>query len=174
MSNTINWDSRYVRSCRHEVVEKYGDGAHCVYFWEDDNNEVFYVGSGKGYRFNNLCARSDEFAKEYNSRVNPHPRIVAYGMEKEESLLLESQLTKVFLELGFPLVNKDCVPQTLTYNGITRTYGAWGRDIGVDGGTIKIRIEKLGWPIERALFTPSTREARRQLMAERRMKKVKV
>ena len=46
-------------------------------------------------------------------------------------------------------------PQTLTYNGETKTWGQWGKAIGVSGGTIKSRIEKLGWPVEKALFSPS-------------------
>ena len=50
----IDWDSFYVRSCRHEDAERYGDGLYCVYFWEDDDCNVFYVGSGKGYRFNSV------------------------------------------------------------------------------------------------------------------------
>jgi len=46
-------------------------------------------------------------------------------------------------------------PQTFTYNGETKTWGQWGKTVGVNGSTIKIRIEKLGWPPEKALFTPS-------------------
>lgn len=46
-------------------------------------------------------------------------------------------------------------PQTFTYNGETKTWREWGKAIGVNGSTIKIRIEKLGWPAEKALFTPS-------------------
>ena len=51
-------------------------------------------------------------------------------------------------------------PQTFTYNGETKTWGQWGKAIGVSGSTIKIRIEKLGWPAEKALFTPSAQAKR--------------
>ena len=46
-------------------------------------------------------------------------------------------------------------PQTFTFNGETKTWKEWGKAIGVNGSTIKIRIEKLGWPAEKALTTPS-------------------
>ena len=46
-------------------------------------------------------------------------------------------------------------PQTFTYNGETKTWRQWGKTLGLSGSTIKNRIEKLGWPAEKALFTPS-------------------
>lgn len=171
----INWNDESVRDCFHESAECYGAGLHCVYFWEDESGEVFYVGSGKGYRFNDIKSRSAEFVERYNQSINPRPRIVAYGMEKEESLLFETRLIKAFKKRGFPLVNKDGVTrhflQTVTYNGRTRTYGSWGKEIGVSGGTIKARIEKLGWPIEKALFAPSAQDVAHQQMKDRRMAK---
>ena len=159
----------------HEAVECYGNGIHYVYFWEDECGEVFYVGSGKGNRFIDTKTRSPEFIARYNNCVNPAPRIVAYGMEKEESLLFETSLIKAFKKQGFRLANKDGVVrhflQTATYKGRTRTYGAWGKDIGVSGSTIKARIEKLGWPLERALFSPSAQDIAHQQMKERRVAK---
>lgn len=172
----VDWDSPYVRSCRHEYSERYGDGLYCVYFWEDDGHEVFYVGSGKGYRFNDVSpkSRSAEFMERYNSCDNPRPRIVAYGMTKEESRLFEMRLIRAFMILEFPLVNKEGVTRpygrTVTYKGRTRTYGAWGKDIGVTGGTIKARIEKLGWSLEKALFTPSEQDLVHQRMREHKVK----
>lgn len=175
---TDYWGDVTFRDCFHEEVECCGSGAYYVYFWEDSSGEVFYVGSGKGNRFKDIKSRSNEFKTYYTYCKNPRPRIVAYGMEQEESLLFESRLIKSFYKLGFPLVNKDGVTghflPTLTYKGRTRTYGSWGKDIGVSGGTIKLRIEKLGWPVEKALFTPSTLETKRQRMEERRMAKQNV
>lgn len=108
----IDWGSSYVRSCRHEDAERYGDGMYCVYFWEDEDFEVFYVGSGKGYRFNsvNEKARSQEFMKWIRGR-NCRPRIVAFGMTKEESLDFERRLITEFWNLGFPLVNVAGIPE---------------------------------------------------------------
>ena len=108
----IRWDSAYVRSCIHEDADCYGDGLYCVYFWEDENHDVFYVGSGKGYRFNsvNEKARSPEFMEWIHTR-KCHPRIAAYGMSKEESVSFEMRLIRAFWELGFPLVNVSGVPE---------------------------------------------------------------
>lgn len=174
MSNSIRFESWEVRRFFNESAERYGDGQHYVYFWADEAGEVFYVGSGKGYRFSdvNSKSRSKEFLERYYSCRHPQPEIVAYGMEKEEALLFEMGLIKAFANVGFPLVNKQGFTQeygrTITYNGRTRTYGAWGKDIGVTGGTIKARIEKLGWPLEKALFAPSAQDVARQQIEKRR------
>lgn len=109
----INWDSSYVRSCMHEKAVRYGDGLYCVYFWEDESHEVFYVGSGKGYRFNDMNekSRSPEFM-QWLRGGGCRPRIVAYGMTKEESLKHESELIRSFYGLGFPLVNVSGIPRS--------------------------------------------------------------
>lgn len=109
----IRWDSWYVKKCMHEDAIKYGDGDHCVYFWEeDDTHEVFYVGSGKGYRFNsvNENARPPEFIERIKS-VKCSPKIVAYGMTKEESFEFEKRLIKAYWELGFDLINKQFIKE---------------------------------------------------------------
>jgi hypothetical protein len=56
---------------------------------------------------------------------------------------------------------------TLTFNGETKTFNEWGKAVGVHGSTIKIRIEKLGWPIEKALSTPSIQAQQRKEREER-------
>lgn len=108
MANTINWNSPYVKSCFHEQAECYGDGEYCVYFWQDWIGDVFYVGSGKGYRFNdvNEKSRSREFLAQYRCG-GCSPKIVAYGMGKEESIAFEKRLIKSFWKLEFPLTNKN-------------------------------------------------------------------
>ena len=146
----------------------YGDGRYYVYLLEDDNCNVFYIGSGSGKRFLDVTSRSAEFMEQYKARNNPRPVIIAYGMDKEESLLLEMRFIKEFKRLGFSLANKSTSCGTVTYNGVTRTYGAWGRDIGVSAATIKARIERLEWPLEKALFTPSTQDTLRKQMSERK------
>ena len=62
-------------------------------------------------------------------------------------------------------------PQTLTYNGETKTWGQWGKAIGVSGATIKNRVEKLGWPLEKALFERSAQEKSREEREERLKKR---
>lgn len=43
----------------------------------------------------------------------------------------------------------------ITFNGITLSRGKWARRIGVHGRTLRSRLDRLGWSIERALTTPS-------------------
>lgn len=109
----IRWDSWYVQQCMHEDVIKYGDGEHCVYFWEeDDTHEVFYVGSGKGYRFN--CTTETARPPEFIERIKAgkcSPKIVAYGMTKEESFEFEKRLIKAYWQLGFDLINKQFIKE---------------------------------------------------------------
>lgn len=63
-------------------------------------------------------------------------------------------------------------PETLTYNGETRTYIEWGHHLGiVDGATIRTRIKVLGWDVEKALFTPSAQAASRERMRRAREEK---
>lgn len=107
---SMNWDSPNVRLCMHEDAERYGGGDYCVYFWEDDANQVFYVGSGKNYRFSARESRSNAF-KRWENNKPCRPRIVAYGMEKEESLDFEKRLITAFWELDFPLVNVIGIPE---------------------------------------------------------------
>lgn len=41
-----------------------------------------------------------------------------------------------------------------TMNGETHTAAEWARITGVTSETIRARVDKLGWPVERALTTP--------------------
>lgn len=43
----------------------------------------------------------------------------------------------------------------LTYNGITKTITEWAIAIGISDNTIRARIDKHGWTIDKALSTPS-------------------
>lgn len=49
----------------------------------------------------------------------------------------------------------------LTYNGETRSLAAWAEATGVPASTLRVRIDVLGWPIDRALSTPPVRSAMR-------------
>lgn len=108
----MNWYAYSARNAMHEESECYGDGDQCVYFWEDSLGDVFYVGSGKYYRFQNVAdnCRSPEFMAVYRMG-GCRPRIVAYGMSKEESLDFEKRLITAFWELDFPLVNVIGIPE---------------------------------------------------------------
>lgn len=106
----MNWNSPNVRASMHECAERYGDGDYCVYLWEDNRREVFYVGSGKNYRYSSKEARTSEFKKWLEHRPC-RPLIVAYGMTKEESLDFEMRLIKSFWKRKFPLVNVFGIPE---------------------------------------------------------------
>ena len=111
----MNWDSWYVSRCKHPLAERFGDGDYCVYLWEEtESGDVFYVGSGRGYRFNsvNPKARSPKFMWRFN-RCPCQPRIVFYGMTKEESLFYEKKLIIGMLMNGFDLVNMK-IPKEYT------------------------------------------------------------
>jgi hypothetical protein len=43
---------------------------------------------------------------------------------------------------------------TITAAGRTQTITAWARELGVDPGAIRYRIDKMGWDPERAVTTP--------------------
>lgn len=44
--------------------------------------------------------------------------------------------------------------RTLTHDGRTQTIAEWSRETGLLGSTIKMRIDRLHWSVERALTTP--------------------
>ena len=79
MPNKTNWNAPLVRCSLHEDAICCGDGEYCVYFWQIDRTcEVFYVGCGKGYRFNdtNEHSRSKEFLDIVRNK-KCSPRIAA-------------------------------------------------------------------------------------------------
>jgi hypothetical protein len=96
----------------HPMAESYGSGEHYVYIWTDNFGDVFYVGSGKEYRYKSVNdkARSAEFMEWFNNSECV-PQVVAYDMSKDESLEFERQLIEAYTELGFQLVNKVWVPE---------------------------------------------------------------
>lgn len=112
MANTINWNCAGVVECLHDDAEKYGDDEYCVYFWQDRMGDVFYVGSGKGYRFKsaNPKTRQPEFM-EYIDKGGCSPKIVAYGMNKIQSVKFEHDLIKIYWKMGFPLVNREGIAE---------------------------------------------------------------
>ncbi len=41
----------------------------------------------------------------------------------------------------------------ITFRGRTQTQAAWAEEIGISPGTLYARLEKLNWPVEKALAT---------------------
>lgn len=54
-------------------------------------------------------------------------------------------------ETGSELVSRSSHAVLLTYLGRTQCISAWAREAGVKRATIQNRLQKWGWPIERAL-----------------------
>ncbi len=44
--------------------------------------------------------------------------------------------------------------RVLTFNGKTQTYQQWAKEYGLPWHAVRDRIDRLGWPVERALNTP--------------------
>lgn len=48
----------------------------------------------------------------------------------------------------------------ITWNGVTKALAEWAEEVGIPYGSLKTRICKLGWPVERALTEPVIAGAR--------------
>jgi hypothetical protein len=55
----------------------------------------------------------------------------------------------------------------VAYRGETRTVAEWERFLGLNAETLRQRIFKYNWPVERALTTPSKKETTRELKLHR-------
>lgn len=102
--------------CVDENTEAHTDGDYYVYLWETDfNNDVFYVGSGKGDRYAQVGenCRSKDFMTIFN-QIETHPYIVSFGMKENEARTLETNIIKEFVKLGFNLVNRKDNPKRST------------------------------------------------------------
>ena len=42
----------------------------------------------------------------------------------------------------------------ISFHGRTQTVAQWAAELGADGRVLGLRIDRLGWPVERALVTP--------------------
>ena len=126
----MNWQAYSARTAMHEDAECYGDGDYCVYFWADRTGDVFYVGSGKYYRFQQATekCRPTEFMRIYN-RGGCRPWIVAYGMDRLGALQFEERLIREFVRLKFPLVNKQGVTSPFYYTGFGVGFGRLGEEV---------------------------------------------
>jgi hypothetical protein len=57
----------------------------------------------------------------------------------------------------------------ITHQGETLSRAGWSRKTGINRATLRSRLDRLGWTIERALTTPVRTMAARLERAERRM-----
>lgn len=92
-------------------------------------------------------------------RVGP-TRIVKYlgpaWSEKAEAMYRrfcrawESQTVGILLRRG-----RWSTPRLLTHDGKTLSVAKWAKLVGVRAGTIRWRLDVLGWSVEQALATPA-------------------
>jgi len=69
-----------------------------------DNNQVFYIGKGKGKRFKENRKRNDFWHRV----VNKHgyiPKIIVNNLDEELAFLCEVEVIDLYKRLGFQLVN---------------------------------------------------------------------
>lgn len=45
--------------------------------------------------------------------------------------------------------------RTITHNGQTKTLDQWAREAGLSPGTLRSRLDLLGWDFARAIGTPA-------------------
>lgn len=43
----------------------------------------------------------------------------------------------------------------VTFNGVTQCRGDWAKDLGISHDTLRSRLDRLGWPVEKALTAPA-------------------
>ena len=60
-------------------------------------------------------------------------------------------------------IRNSAKARPLTLNGETHLIGEWAARVGINRQTIQMRLDRYGWPIERALATPVQRGKRREV-----------
>lgn len=94
-----------------------GDG--CVYVWVDDDEGIYYIGSGDTSRAGNTINRTDEF-KAINNRENSVVYILCVNVDKDISLEMEKLCIYQAQLNHCPLVNTQW---TLTQSDMCKING---------------------------------------------------
>lgn len=102
--------------------------------------------------------------EQANNRSNNH-RIEIGGITKninEWASLTGVHRTVILRRMkrglsGSALIEKHVKP-TIFFNGITDSYAGWEKRTGISRQTIAARLQKHGWPVERALTEGATNE----------------
>lgn len=81
---------------------------YSIYAHIDSNNNVFYIGMGKGNRPYNLTSRSDEHKKHVKKHGIKSVKIILGNLtDKKTARGLETAITELYKSAGEPLVNKQ-------------------------------------------------------------------
>ena len=73
--------------------------------YKKDNNEIFYIGKGKGNRYKLKDNRRNIYWKRIVAKHGIEPRILAYWNTEEEALSHEKLLISCFRDMGYKLTN---------------------------------------------------------------------
>ena len=125
------------------------------------------INNDEGY-FPENCQWADFRAQANNKRNNhliTYKGITKTATQWAEEFGLNSQIITGRLKLGWSvekaLTTKKMREKTgyrfFTYDGKTQTLSQWARETGINKRTLSYRIDRLGWSIEKALTTPSSK-----------------
>jgi hypothetical protein len=145
------------------VVRKHGKSGTRVYsIWENmisrcqnPNNFSYYLYGGRGIT---VCEEWKSFENFYNDMGDPPD---GYSIDRidpdlgyfPENCRWASSLEQASNKTG---VRRRITVEPISFNGETKTIHQWAKDIGIHGNTLTHRLRS-GWPIEKALTTPSLR-----------------
>lgn len=131
-------------------------------WWNDDKEEIFYVGKGTKNRYKDKCERNKWFTNIIKKH-NCHPEIIISGLTSKEALEYERRIELLLRKNNVPLVNlTDCGGQPPTASGKDNpNYGhywteeqkkaaskkmkASGCHVGLKNGRcVKVKVEETG------------------------------
>jgi len=86
-------------------------------WWNDDKEEIFYVGKGTKDRYKNKYERNRWFNNIIKAH-NCHPEIIISDLTSDEALKAEAEVEQILRKNGVPLVNATpCGGQPPTASG---------------------------------------------------------
>ena len=95
-------------------------------YWRLDTNEPFYIGKGKGYRWNQLCNRSEHFI----NIINKYPivcEIIKDNLTEEQALGIECWIiNELVFEYGFSIDIPNNRSNEKGYHLVNATWGGEG------------------------------------------------
>ncbi len=95
--------------------------------------------------------------KKTNAWKKHYREFFAEGGETEDEVMTEMNLWST--EYDEAVAEKSVSPRSklIEFNDKSQSLGAWAKELGIGYGTIRDRIYKMHWPIEKALSTNVTR-----------------
>lgn len=143
--------------------KKHGKSGTRVYsIWENmisrcqnPNNFSYYLYGDRGIT---VCDEWKSFENFYNDMGDPPDK---YSIDRLDPNLGYFPENCRWASSSEQACNKSGIKRqrnisSISFNGETKTIHEWARDIGIHGNTLTHRLRS-GWPIEKALTTPSLR-----------------